>query len=72
MRRIDYIRMEMAGIDMVKEMVAVHTGDNEFRNRKIGVTCEKLAMHASISYLDGDNLMTFADVMVSNIFVCLK
>lgn len=65
----DYIRMERAGIDMMKEIMAVNTGNNEFRNLEIDVTCEKPALHASISYLDGDNLMTFADAIASNIFV---
>lgn len=64
-----YIRMERAEMDMVKEFMAVHTGNAEFRNLKIDVACEKPALHASISYLDGDNLMMFADAIANNIFV---
>lgn len=64
-----YIRMKRAEIDIVKEIMAVHTGNAEFRNLKIDVACEKPALHASISYLDGDNLMMFADAIANNIFV---
>ena len=64
-----YIRMKRAEIDIVKEIMAVHIGNAEFRNLKIDVACEKPALHASISYLDGDNLMMFADAIANNIFV---
>lgn len=65
----DYIRMERASIDMVKEIMASQTGDDEFRKLKIDVTCEKPALHANLSYLDCETLMTYADAIASNIFI---
>lgn len=65
----DYIRMERAGIDMVKEIMAVQTGNEEFRKLEIDVKCEKPALHANLSYLDNKTLMTFANAIASNIFV---
>lgn len=65
----DYIRMERAGIDMVKEMMAVQTGNDEFRKLEIDVKCEKPALHANLSYLDNETLMMFANAIASNIFV---
>lgn len=65
----DYIRMERAGIDMVKEIMAAQTGNEEFRKLEIDVKCEKPALHANLSYLDHETLMTFANTIASNIFV---
>ena len=65
----DYIRMERAGIDMVKEMMAVQTGNDEFRMLEIDVKCEKPALHANLSYLDNKTLMTFGNAIANNIFV---
>lgn len=65
----DYIRMERAGIDMVKEIMAVQTGNEEFRKLEIDVKCEKPALHANLSYLDNETLMMFANAIANNIFV---
>ena len=65
----DYIRMERAGIDMIKEIMAVQTGNEEFRKLEVGVKCEKPALHANLSYLDNETLMTFANAIANNIFV---
>ena len=65
----DYIRMERAGIDMLKEMMAVQTGNDEFRKLNIDVECEKPALHANLSYLDNETLMTFGNAIANNIFV---
>lgn len=65
----DYIRMERAGIDMVKEMMAVQTGNEGYRKLEIDVTCEKAALHANLSYLDNKTLMMFANAIAGNIFV---
>lgn len=65
----DYIRMERAGIDMVKEMMAVQTGNEDFRKLEIDLKCEKPALHANLSYLDNETLMTFANAIARNIFV---
>ena len=65
----DYIRMERAGIDMIKEIMAVQTGNEEFRKLEVDVKCEKPALHANLSYLDNETLMTFANAIANNIFV---
>lgn len=65
----DYIRMERAGIDMIKEIMAVQTGNEDFRKLEVGVKCEKPALHANLSYLDNETLMTFANAIANNIFV---
>ena len=65
----DYIRMERASIDMIKEIMAVQTGNEDFRKLEVGVKCEKPALHANLSYLDNETLMTFANAIANNIFV---
>lgn len=65
----DFLRMEKAGIDMVKEIMAVLTGNEEYRKLEVGVKCEKPALHANLSYLDNGTLMTFANAIANNIFV---
>lgn len=67
----DTLRMERACIDMIKELMATQTGNAEFRNLDIGVTCEKPALHANQSFLYGDLMMEFADAIANNIFVFL-
>ena len=65
----DYIRMERASIDMIKEIMAVQTGNEDFRKLEVGVKCEKPALHANLSYLDNETLMAFANAIANNIFV---
>ena len=65
----DYIRMERASIDMIKEIMAVQTGNEDFRKLEVGVKCEKPAVHANLSYLDNETLMTYANAIANNIFV---
>lgn len=65
----NYIKMEQAGIDMLKEILAVQTGNEDFRKLDIDVSCEKPALYANLSYLDGETLMTFANAIANNIFV---
>lgn len=65
----DSLRMEKASIDMIKESLACQTGNSEFRDLDIGVTCEKAALHANQSFLDGDFILEFADAIANNIFV---
>ena len=65
----NYIKMEHAGIDMLKEILAVQTGNEDFRKLEIDVNCEKPALHANLSYLDEKTLMTFANAIANNIFV---
>ena len=63
------IRMERAAIDMMKEIMAMQTGNEKFRKLEIDVKCEKAALHANLSYLDNETLMTFANAIANNIFV---
>ena len=65
----DYIRMERAEIDMIKEIMAVQTGNEDFRKLEIGVKCEKPALHANLSYLNNETLMIYANAIANNIFV---
>lgn len=65
----DYLRMEKAGLDMIKHMFAVQTGNDEFRKLEIGIKCEKPALHANLSYLNDETLMSFAEAIANNIFV---
>lgn len=65
----DSIRTERAYIDMMKEFMAKQAGDNEFRNLDIGISCEKAALHANHSFLDGELMMEFADAIAKNIFI---
>lgn len=65
----DSIRTERAYIDMMKEFMAKQAGDNEFRNLDIGISCEKAALHANHSFLDGELMMKFADAIAKNIFI---
>ena len=65
----DSLRMEKASIDMIKEFMACQTGNSDFRDLDVGISCEKAALHANQSFLDGDFLMEFADTIANNIFV---
>lgn len=65
----DYIRMEKASIDIIKQFMAQQTRDEEFNKLNIEVTCEKAALHANLSYLNHEMLMMFANALANNIFV---
>jgi hypothetical protein len=65
----DSLRMERASINMIKELMAYQTGNSEFSKLDIGLSCEKAALHANQSFLDGEILMEFADAIAKNIFV---
>lgn len=65
----DYVRAEKAGIDMLKHIMASQTGNEEFKNLNIGIKCEKPALHANLSYLNDETLMSFAEAIANNIFV---
>jgi hypothetical protein len=49
--------------------MAYQTGNSEFSKLDIGLSCEKAALHANQSFLDGEILMEFADAIANNIFV---
>lgn len=65
----DYVRMEKAGLDMVKHIMSVQTGNEGFKKLEIGIKCEKPALHANLSYLNDETLMSFAESIANNIFV---
>ena len=65
----DYIRMGKADLEVIKEIMAVQTGNEDFRKLKMDIVCERPALHASLSYLNIDLLMMFANAMANNIFV---
>lgn len=65
----DYVRMEKAGLDMIKHIMSVQTGNEEFKKLEIGIKCEKPALHANLSYLNNETLMSFAEAIANNIFI---
>lgn len=65
----DYLRADRASIDMIKEIMAAQTGNEAFRNLEVETICEKPALHASLSYMDGETMGMFADAIAENIFV---
>lgn len=65
----DYVSMEKAGMDMIKHIMSVQTGNEEFKKLEIGIKCEKPALHANLSYLNNETLMSFAEAIANNIFV---
>lgn len=67
----DYLRMEKAGIDMVKCFLAKEKGDESINNLKIDVQCEAPVLHAQLTYLNDEMLMDFADAIASNIWMFL-
>lgn len=65
----DYLRMEQAGIDMIKHIMSVQTGDEEFNKLQIGVECEKPVLHANLTYLNNEMLMDFTDAIANNYWI---
>lgn len=65
----DYVRMEKAELDMIKHIMSIQSGKEEFKKLEIGIKCEKPALHASLSYLNYETLMSFAETIANNIFV---
>ena len=67
----DYLRIEKAGIDMVKCFLAKEKGDESINDLKIDVKCEAPILHAKLTYLNDEMLMDFADAIASNIWMFL-
>lgn len=65
----DFIRMEKAEMDMIKHILAVQTGNDEFNKLYIEVECDRPVLHANLTYLNDESLMNFADAIANNIFV---
>jgi hypothetical protein len=67
----DYLRIEKAGIDMVKCVLAKEKGDESINDLKIDVKCEAPVLHAKLTYLNDEMLMDFANAIASNIWMFL-
>lgn len=67
----DYLRMEMARIDMLKCFLAKEKGDESINDLKIDVECEAPVLHARLTYLNNEVLMDFANAIASNIWMFL-
>lgn len=65
----DYVRMEDAGIDMVKHIMYTQTGNDAFKDLQVGINCEKPVLHANLTYLNNDTMMEFADAIANNYWV---
>lgn len=65
----DYVRMEKAELDMIKHVMSVQTGNEALKKLEIGIKCEKPALHANLSYLNDETLMSFSESIANNIFV---
>lgn len=65
----NYMRMEKAGIDMMKHIMSAQTGNEAFKDLQIEVNCEKPVLHANLTYLNDEVLMEYADAIASNYWV---
>lgn len=65
----DYMRMERASLDMIKEMMAVQTGEDGYRKLQIELECEKPVLGANLTFMSNELLMQFAEAIAKNIFV---
>lgn len=65
----NYMRFEQANLDMLKHILAVQEGNDDFRNLEVKVVCEKPALHATLTYMNYEELMQCASIMANNIFV---
>lgn len=65
----NYMKLEQAGLDMLKEMMAIQTGEDEFRKLDVKAVCEKPALHAKLTYMDYDSLLKCAGILAKFHFV---
>lgn len=65
----DFVRMDRANVDMLKHILAKQYNDESFEKLKIDIECEEAALHADLSYLNPDMLMSFADAIAHNIWI---
>lgn len=65
----NYLRMEQAGADMLKHILAIQNDNEEFDKLKIEMSYDKPALHAMLTYMDYDELMKCADIMAGNYYV---
>lgn len=65
----DYLRLDRANIDMLKNILARQYNDDSFEKLKIDLECEEPALHADLTYLNSEMLMSFADAIANNIWI---
>ena len=65
----DYMRMERASLDMIKEIMAVQTGEDGFRKLQVKLEWEKPVLGANLTFMSNELLMQFAEAIAKNIFV---
>lgn len=63
------IRAERAHIDIMKMILASHTGNEGYNQLQIGLEYDKPALSASQTYMNEELLMDFAKAISKNIFV---
>ena len=63
------LRFEKADADMLKQILAIQTGDKTFDELNLNITCERPVLHAQLSYMNNDLLMRCASDIADNIFV---
>ena len=49
--RYDYMRLERESLDMIKEIMAVQTGEDGFRKLQIKLECEKPVLGANLTFM---------------------
>lgn len=65
----NYMRFEQANLDMLKHILAVQENNDVFKNLDVKAVCEKPALHATLTYMNYEELMKCAGIMANNIFV---
>lgn len=65
----NYMRFEQANLDMLKHMLAVLEENYDYRNLEVKAVCEKPALHATLTYMNYEELVKCASIMANNIFV---
>ncbi len=65
----NHMRYEKAEVDIIKHILAVHTGNKAYDELEIDIACEKPVLHAQISYLNDELMMNMANVLANNICV---
>ena len=65
----NYMRFEQANLDMLKHMLAVLEENDDYKNLEVKAVCEKPALHATLTYMNYEELVKCASIMANNIFV---
>lgn len=65
----NFIRMERAASDMLKEIMSVQEGDDAYKRLRIDIKADKAALHASATFMDYEALMNCADAIAENYWV---